>query len=56
MIWDFKGRRPLPTRDYVVSIKDGLATPYVANLDRKNWVLAQTFHQLSFVKHGVPNF
>ena len=23
MIWDFVGRRPLPVRDYVVSIKDG---------------------------------
>ena len=24
MIWDFMGRRPLPVRDYVVSIEDGL--------------------------------
>ena len=23
MIWDFMGRRPLPARDLVVSIKDG---------------------------------
>ena len=23
MIWDFKGRRPLPVRDYVTSIKGG---------------------------------
>ena len=23
MIWDFVGRRPLPVRDYVVSIKGG---------------------------------
>ena len=23
MIWDFNGRRPLPVRDYVISIKGG---------------------------------
>ena len=28
MIWDFKGRRPLPVRDHVFSIKDG---PWLSN-------------------------
>ena len=36
MIWDFVGRRPLPVRDYVVSIKGG---PKLGNHVSKVWRL-----------------
>ena len=59
MIWDFVGRRPLPVRDYVVSIEGG---PKLWNHVLKDWQLLvgrdktdekleNQFFRYNFVKH-----